>query len=470
MLIPMETLSPMIPRADSGTGGQNRTQANIKSDSMFGKILDDSRSSNEHRNMKVPWKTDDAPADAKSAPMPKKKPEIDMADDDALAAGVVGYQNTIVFVLEGDMESATTPDIIVDGIIDAAAPPLEIDAELYDMEADDVVDSNVQTDTSQQDHSDAIIDPDIAADAQAPTAEIADTIPEDMPDKTAAEAQSPVITGDDVRAALDASIVEPEVIADVVDIADEPAGEVTARRPEIGTSEQRNNEDDNSEFSKIGDLSPLENENDTVSVKGHKEKQNSDTDTSAKNNDGKTQQDSVNGNVLPLTEGIKPERFQADQQMKRAADVPVKKEDLFDEMVSRIETMQSESRQTMTIQLKPEFLGKLALEIAMDASGLHVKINAANNDVRSMINGQINALIESLEHKGIEVVEVEVAYTGVDNGAFKDSSKNQAQPDRPRRSYAVDGIDESAAYFAVFPAETLDYYLDAGVSSVEYRA
>jgi flagellar hook-length control protein FliK len=124
----------------------------------------------------------------------------------------------------------------------------------------------------------------------------------------------------------------------------------------------------------------------------------------------------------------------------------------------------------MSIQLKPEFLGKVALEIAMDATGLHVKISAEDNGVRSMINGQINSLIESLANKGIEVVEVEVAYTGVDNGAFKESRGGQAQSNHQRRSYRQIETADGATVYSALPFDMLDYYLDADISSVEYRA
>ena len=115
-------------------------------------------------------------------------------------------------------------------------------------------------------------------------------------------------------------------------------------------------------------------------------------------------------------------------------------------------------------------MGKVALEIAMDAAGLHVKIDAANSEIRGLLNGQINALIESLGNKGIEVVEVEVAYTGVDNGAFNDSHKNQAQPNHPKHTHRVGEIEDDAAYYAALQTDILEYYLDAGVSSVEYSA
>ena len=139
-------------------------------------------------------------------------------------------------------------------------------------------------------------------------------------------------------------------------------------------------------------------------------------------------------------------------------------------MVSRIETMQTETKSTMMIQLKPEFLGKVALEVAVDAAGLHVKINAADSGVRNMISSQMTALIESLQNKGIAVVEVEVAYTGVNNGAFKDSREGQGQPDKPKKSYRGTEPAEGAAYYTALPYDLLDYYLDEGVSSVEYRA
>jgi len=87
-----------------------------------------------------------------------------------------------------------------------------------------------------------------------------------------------------------------------------------------------------------------------------------------------------------------------------------------------------------------------------------------------MINGQINALIESLENKGIEVVEVEVAYTGIDNGTFSESRNNQSQPDRSGRSYRAERLEDGTVFYGVPRFDMLEYYVDAGVSSVEYSA
>jgi flagellar hook-length control protein FliK len=215
----------------------------------------------------------------------------------------------------------------------------------------------------------------------------------------------------------------------------------------------------------------LENDNDNVRTKGQQQPGFSQALSSAREEVTAQQTTEQTAAQLPLADGIKPEQFTAEQQMKRTAlDTPIKAENLFDEMVSRLETMQTEQTRTMTIHLRPEFLGKVAMELAMDAAGLHVKINAADAGVRAMINSQVTALIESLENKGIEVVEVEVAYTGVDNGAFKDKRDDTSQSNNKRRLRREINAADGVAYYTVQQYESSEYYLEAGVSSVEYSA
>ena len=161
----------------------------------------------------------------------------------------------------------------------------------------------------------------------------------------------------------------------------------------------------------------------------------------------------------------------ATQQMTQAAlSAPVKPENLFQEMISRVEMMQNDTKSAMTIQLNPEFLGKVALEVSVDAAGLHVRINAEDSSVRSMINGQLTALIESLENKGIEVVEVEVIHTGINYNTFQDpregdKDQNKQQNTSKREVSSAEGV----AFYTTLP-DLMEYYLDTGVSSIEYRA
>ena len=453
MQIPMDILSQMITRTDFGADTRQKKPAATKSNREFGNVLQESRKDVGNEKLKESnVNKDTRPTDKDKKPLATVKPETpdklkdNAGENETLAAEAMGYQNAVVFILEGDKESATTPEIAVDSIQATDTTTITEPVATAETEKDEVY-----TQPPEQTVTDANTEPNqsVANAGNAANAAVgADT-------KTAADVKA----SDDIKKA---------VIAETAGENDSEAGEVTARMPAIRTSEQQENKDNDTGFSKNGDLSPLENENDSKPVEGRKEKTYSEAEKTAKIESGGAQEP-IN-NALPITESIKPERFQANQQMKQAADTPVRTENLFDEMVSRIETMNSESQQSVTIQLKPEVMGKLALEIAMDAAGLHVKISAANNDVRTMINGQINALIESLENKGIEVVEVEVAYTGLDNGAFKDSNNNQTQSGHPKRHHHVDGIEDSASYYAVLPSDMLDYYLDEELSSVEYRA
>ena len=438
MLIPMEILSQMITRTGSGADTRQKTTGFARTDDLFSDVLGKTQQDMDHQTIDTPLRNGENTDSRNAVSERPQRPDRRTQEDESLIAGVMGYRNMVVFILEGDKESATTHEMSIDGI-----------------EMSDATD---------------IIDIEASEEAELPiseTEEFSDAI--NQAAQETANDQTATITASDVANALDeqdAAIDEAAAKADETDIG---MGEVTARRPNIRTSDREGDADDKSDVSANGYLSPLENENDTAPIRGQKERTNSQTD----NSDGSATEDNlslIDDSLTPITDSIRPERFQGAEQMRRTADAPVRAENLFDEMVSRIETMHAESKQTVSIQLKPEFLGKVALEIAMDAAGLHVKINAANNDVRIAINSQVSALVESLEHKGIEVVEVEVAYTGVDNGAYRESQNNHAQSDNRRRSFRYDGIDDSAAVYAALPFGTLDYYLDVGVSSVEYSA
>ena len=364
--------------------------------------------------------------DEKAVSNKTEKP-VEEEVDENLAAGAMENQNAVVFILEGEKDSDTAPEMQIDaaGMIEAVEPEMPDDA------------------------------------MAGQTAYVAETAAGDAP-VVAQQTESAVaetMTKSDQTVKTEQS--GPEIDAAGI-------GEVTARMPAIRTTEKSDMEnEEETEFSGNGNLSPLENENDKQTVKERKafgkvEDTAQDTDKSVET--------PVSAAAAHVPGDIVVERFKADQDMGRVSNAPVAAENLFDQMVADIEMMNTESTRTMTIQLKPEFLGKVALEIAMDAAGLHVKIRAADENVRSMVNGQINALIETLQNKGFEVVEVEVAHTGADSGAFADTKGGQAQAGNPDRPHRQPPPANELAYYTTLPFDMLEYYLDADVSSVEYRA
>jgi len=455
MQTPIEISFFIMTRTSSGAGVRQRAGPAQQEGFQFIQAMEEALANTEPRLFNKDTKSSKTAVENDAMPEEPKKPAKDAGADEALAAGAMGDQTPVVFILEGDNESATDLDICVQ-----APASAESSARTNRMRTGD---RPVAADSG--DYGPAAPEEDLTAAANATegkapaSAAKADSAPE-----AAARGETPGIANSKAPSVQDAASNEG------ASGGEDAIESVTARMPVARTSERHEKEENGSAFSEKGNLGPLENENDEVQSKGQKGKTYSETAIGAKNAAQAVPEPATNA-PAPLAGGIVPEQFRAEQQMRQPAPhAPVRTENLLTEMVSRIETMKTESQNTMSIQLKPEFLGKVALEIAMDAAGLHVKIDAADSGVRAMLNGQINTLIESLGNKGIEIVEVEVTYTGIDNGAPRESRDEQEQPNRSRRQhYDTEAVD-AAAYYSVLPFEMLDYYIDAGVSSVEYRA
>jgi len=424
----MEILSSLTPRTDSGSGVKQRQGTGVEqSSSKFEKMF-------EKELTKFESKVTDKSLNEDNGKELKAVIEIDEEDntEEAIAAGVMGnLQFSIVSILEGDKASANETQVSAINTAVNEAPP----------------------------ESGQIVNPEFTQEAK----------PETVTTETTSYSQAASAAAESAEATMTKSEAQG------IPITNEGlSDEVMARMPEIRTKDSQENRENFSKSSENGNLSPLENENDKGKLAGQKESSYKQAADAVKDSYKGKQEPVIQTNVIsaPLYEGIKPEQFQATQQMSQAAlSTPVKPENLFQEMIDRVELMQNDTKSTMTIQLNPEFLGKVALEVAVDAAGLHVKINAEDNNVRSMINGQLATLLESLENKGLAVAEVEVVYTGVNNGTFKENTgetdQHQSKHQRPAKR-DVNAIDGVAYYGAV--TDLQDYYFDTGVSSVEFSA
>ena len=438
MQFPIDILPQMMNGASSGAEIRQRAGPGFRENSQFAKVIEEAIAKKNLLPMNSSKPRETEPVYGR--PVVPEKPDSD--PDETLAAGAMADQYLIVSILEGDKESAATPETQIHA--DATAIADNEAAAAY------LTDAN---------HNETGVKP-----GQQTAEQFGIDIENAAVNRT--DAQEVINASNNAKSA-GAEDAQAHTEANVEAAA--KTGEVTARMP-VKTTEQQDNKETISKSSENGNLSPLENENDSASIKEQPKSSSSDTEQK-QYRDTKDLEQPLSNAAAPLAEGIRPERFKADQQMKQASlDAPVKAENLFEEMISRIDSMKTDTLRSMTIQLKPEFLGKVALEFAVDAAGLHVRIDAANSDVRAMINGQINALIESLQQKGIAVVEVEVTHTGIDNGAFKESGGGQAHSGKSRNKYRDVSPVERAEYYTALPLDAMEYYLDTGVSSVEYRA
>lgn len=147
---------------------------------------------------------------------------------------------------------------------------------------------------------------------------------------------------------------------------------------------------------------------------------------------------------------------------------------LFDEMVERITNSEQNGMRTMEIQLKPDHLGKVSIQLQLGENGLQAKITADDPSVRSAISGQITQLVEALSEKGIKVAGFEVAYSAVnDTGYDRSPQSGQQQPQQHRHTAAqlgglaaADAAPAAPQWWEPLP----EGVTDAAVSTVEYRA
>ncbi|MDR1329110.1 MAG: flagellar hook-length control protein FliK [Oscillospiraceae bacterium] len=118
---------------------------------------------------------------------------------------------------------------------------------------------------------------------------------------------------------------------------------------------------------------------------------------------------------------LAPERVAADGALREASassSAPVSRENIIPEMIERLQIMAADGQKTMSIDLKPEFLGKVSMTLVSAPNGVSVKILADDPGVRSLINGEIAGIIERMSERGIRVSGVELSETGFNGAEF----------------------------------------------------
>jgi flagellar hook-length control protein FliK len=141
--------------------------------------------------------------------------------------------------------------------------------------------------------------------------------------------------------------------------------------------------------------------------------------------------------------------------------------DIFSQLVDKAAAGIQEGKYRMSIQLRPEHLGKVTIQMVMDADGLVVRIHTQNDAVESAISNQIAQLEQALKDKGIAVVRMEVTQNNHQDGNGQSGNPHDSKRQR-HRGYTdqgdVDGIDAAGREMFM----TLQPYLFN--NSVEFRA
>lgn len=266
------------------------------------------------------------------------------------------------------------------------------------------------------------------------------------------------------------------------DTHESAAKDLVARMPQIATNE-------NAEITEIrtgvlienksDDLCPLENVNDKISnltdglsvggvAAGAEDKesveQNIKPDSETPINDMQIQ------HSRPMDIG--PERLAAEQEFELAVPEAHAPENLFEVMVEKIELLKNDSTDRLEIQLKPEHLGKVTIQLTSGDDGMVVRIRAADYEVKNLIMSQIDRLLENLDNKGIKIADVDVVYSGIadtdQNQNRREASEDGNGRGNSRRLPVIGPLENRGTPMLVW--EEFDASdMDLTISSVEYR-
>jgi flagellar hook-length control protein FliK len=102
-------------------------------------------------------------------------------------------------------------------------------------------------------------------------------------------------------------------------------------------------------------------------------------------------------------------------------------EGIMKQIVNHVKIGMSKEVTSMELQLHPESLGKLDLQVAMKDGNLVAKFITENEAIKNVIEGQLIQLKETLEEQGLKVTSVEVSVA--EQGLRQDMDQNAENQD-----------------------------------------
>jgi flagellar hook-length control protein FliK len=187
--------------------------------------------------------------------------------------------------------------------------------------------------------------------------------------------------------------------------------------------------------------------------------ENSESDK-PKDSDNTAVKDPQNGQTIDLA----PRQVFAQAQTEAAKPVQViqdvRPNEIFNKIVESAQLVKDVDGSSITMQLKPEHLGKVALQVALNGEGtLNLKITADDPNVRGMLNTQLAKLVETLSEKGLKIASADVVYTGVADDNYGEASRQRQNENtqnrrggrRYTRESAIATIDTNAALIGYQP-------------------
>ncbi len=140
-------------------------------------------------------------------------------------------------------------------------------------------------------------------------------------------------------------------------------------------------------------------------------------------------------------------------------------------IIDKIQASADQGKQEFTVQLKPEYLGRLSIKLVMNSDGISAHIKTADLGAHGLISDQLNTLQQALKDKGINLVNMDVKYDAAafDMSGFQQERQNwdwSGNKKSIRYAFSSDLPVGSLSYEAM----TDDQRLTAYNHSVEFKA
>lgn len=157
--------------------------------------------------------------------------------------------------------------------------------------------------------------------------------------------------------------------------------------------------------------------------------------------------------------------------------LPIDTMDLIEQFAENVKVTVAENASSMEIQLNPENLGKVYLQISSEQGSVRAQIAASNEAVKAALEIQVAELRETLEQSGIKVDSIEVTVAShefernLEQGQSREFEEGQRQQEQQsqRRNINLSSLDELSSLMTEEEALVAQIMKDNG-NSVDLTA
>ena len=164
-------------------------------------------------------------------------------------------------------------------------------------------------------------------------------------------------------------------------------------------------------------------------------------------------------------------------QAEDASYLPIDTMDLIEQFAENVKVTVAENASSMEMQLNPENLGKVYLQISSEQGSVRAQIAASNAAVKAALEIQVAELRETLEQSGIKVDSIEVTVAShefernLEQGQSREFEEGQRQQEQQsqRRNINLSSLDELSSLMTEEEALVAQIMKDNG-NSVDLTA